>query len=56
MLRFLSLILVLAIGFGIGWVGRSYRATDACQANGGTFDTRRGICTGVVSAVVAPPV
>lgn len=45
--KIIAFILILALGFGVGWVGRSYRATAACNANGGTFDTNRGLCTGV---------
>lgn len=53
--KIIAFILILAIGFAIGWVGRSYRATEACNANGGAFDTNRGICTAVIASASAPP-
>ena len=45
------------VGFGAGWVGRSYRATDACKQAGGVYDTNRAVCTGVGAAglTAAPP-
>ena len=57
--KIISFILILAIGFGGGWFARSYRATSACQAAGGVFDTNRGTCTGVSAGpaglLTAPP-
>jgi hypothetical protein len=57
MLKLIGFILVLSIGFGAGWVGRSYRATDACKQAGGVYDTNRAVCTGVGAAglTAAPP-
>ena len=55
MLKLIGFILVLAIGFGAGWVGRSYRATDACRDAGGVYDTNRAVCTGVGAPISAVP-
>ena len=55
MLKIIALILAIALGFGAGWAGRSYRNADACLDAGGAIDTSRGICVGV-AAPAAPPV
>jgi hypothetical protein len=50
--KIIAFILILAIGFGAGWIGRSYKNASDCRAAGGVLDTNRGICAGAASTTV----
>lgn len=52
--KIIAFILILAIGFGAGWIGRSYKNASDCRAVGGVLDTNRGICAGAVSMSATP--
>lgn len=54
--KIIAFILILAIGVGIGWVGRSYKNASDCRAVGGVMNTNRGVCVGVAATVTPPPV
>ena len=52
--KIIAFILILALGFGGGWVGRSYKNASDCRAAGGVIDTNRGVCAGIDAVVTTP--